>query len=214
MGCKKKSLSQSIYCKVEEYDSRKNDDDSEVPLWPTGSVAKRVCTWPTFLAFWRRNYNNVKVRPKGADTCTDCFILLNAFRSKQVIKCDDNSDMEMSSSCSSDTASYVSSDESDNELETENENYQEKIWEAKKHVMQYQAQRRLSKHYIHLSRLDFSNNIPTCFRRNVLTIDMGQNLGLPNLEAEQCGDTYYFSPLTCYLFGVVDNSTPQATMNA
>ena len=36
---------------------------------------------------------------------------------------------------------------------------------------------------------------------------MGQNLSLPNLEGEQPGNTYYFSPLTAYLFGVVDNAT-------
>ena len=36
---------------------------------------------------------------------------------------------------------------------------------------------------------------------------MGQNLGLPNFEGEQPGDTYYFSPLTVLLFGIVDNTT-------
>ena len=36
---------------------------------------------------------------------------------------------------------------------------------------------------------------------------MGQNLCLPNFEAEQPGDTFYLSPLTVLLFGVVDNAT-------
>ena len=36
---------------------------------------------------------------------------------------------------------------------------------------------------------------------------MGQNPGLPNFEGEQPGDTYYFSPLTVLLFGIVDNAT-------
>ena len=35
---------------------------------------------------------------------------------------------------------------------------------------------------------------------------MGQNLCLPNFEAEQPGDTFYLSPLTVLLFGVVDNA--------
>ena len=36
---------------------------------------------------------------------------------------------------------------------------------------------------------------------------MGQNLCLPNFEAEQPGDTYYLSPLMVLLLGVVDNAT-------
>ena len=35
---------------------------------------------------------------------------------------------------------------------------------------------------------------------------MGQNLCLPNFEAEQPGDTYYLSPLTVLLFGVVEKA--------
>ena len=54
-----------------------------------------------------------------------------------------------------------------------------------------------------------ANRLPSLFRCKVLTIDMGQNLCLPNFEAKQPGDTtYYFSPLTILvlLFGVVDNA--------
>ena len=36
---------------------------------------------------------------------------------------------------------------------------------------------------------------------------MGQNLNLPSFEGEQPGDTFYLSPLTVLLFGVVDNAT-------
>ena len=34
---------------------------------------------------------------------------------------------------------------------------------------------------------------------------MGQNLCIPNFKDEQPGDTYYLTPLTILLFGVVDN---------
>lgn len=36
---------------------------------------------------------------------------------------------------------------------------------------------------------------------------MGQNLSLPNFAGEQPGDTYYFSPISVNLFGVVDCAT-------
>ena len=54
-----------------------------------------------------------------------------------------------------------------------------------------------------------ANRLPSLFHPKVLTIDMGQNLCLPNFEAKQPGDTYYFSPLTILLFWVVDNATEE-----
>ena len=77
---KKKSRSLTIYEKVKNYDKRPFDDDSEVPLWPTGSQQKKICTWPCFLAFWKTNYKHIKVRAKGADTCTDCLIFMNCLK--------------------------------------------------------------------------------------------------------------------------------------
>jgi len=41
-------------------------------------------------------------------------------------------------------------------------------------------------------------------------VDYAQNLGLPHFGGEQPGDTYYYSPLAVYCFGVVDTScTPE-----
>ena len=65
-------------------------------------------------------------------------------------------------------------------------------------------QRELYKERIKIAHLD--DLLPSLFRRWCLTIDMGQNLSLPNLEANQAGDTYYMSPLSCFVFGVVDNA--------
>jgi hypothetical protein len=43
-----------------------------------------------------------------------------------------------------------------------------------------------------------------------LVADYSQNLGLPHFGEEQPGDTYYFSPLSVFVFGVVDVSyTPE-----
>ena len=75
------------------------------------------------------------------------------------------------------------------------------------HVLQYQAQRSLVKHIVSIAKNDVNNNLPVQFRRKVIIINMGQNLGPPNFEGEQPGGTYYFSPLTVLLFGIVDNVT-------
>ena len=77
---------------------------------------------------------------------------------------------------------------------------------AKYHVQMYQIQRNWATKVISIARLDITYHLLSLFRRKVLTIDMGQNLCLPNLEVEQTGDTYYMSPLTVLIFGVVNNS--------
>ena len=48
-----------------------------------------------------------------------------------------------------------------------------------------------------------------------LVVDFCQNLALPNLVADQPGETYYFSPLGVYCFSVADVSlSDQAYLNA
>eukprot|EP00957_Ditylum_brightwellii_P129112 9848438-Ditylum_brightwellii.AAC.1 len=37
---------------------------------------------------------------------------------------------------------------------------------------------------------------------------MGQNMGVPSFNSNQMGDTFYFTPLTAFVFGVVDTSIP------
>ena len=39
----------------------------------------------------------------------------------------------------------------------------------------------------------------------VYTADYSQNMGLPNFAGEQPGETYYYSPLQAFVFGVVEN---------
>mmetsp|Transcript_29631 Transcript_29631/g.43117 ORF Transcript_29631/g.43117 Transcript_29631/m.43117 type:complete len:202 (+) Transcript_29631:254-859(+) len=71
-----KSRAQTMYQALSNYEQRPNDDEAEVPLWPSGSETKKVCSWFKFLHFWKAHYSNIKVRAKGADTCTDCMILI------------------------------------------------------------------------------------------------------------------------------------------
>lgn len=87
------------------------------------------------------------------------------------------------------------------------ESVEQTLREAKEHVRQYQLQRNCTKDYIKIAQLDVTNQVPPMDRELVLTMDMGQNIGLPNFSGNQPGDVYYFSPLRVYLFGVVDNAT-------
>ena len=79
----KLSSAKTQYKPVSEYAPRPHDDDDDVPLWPQGSVSLRVISWPPFLSYWQRKFPYIKIRKKGADTCTDCQILCNQFRTRQ-----------------------------------------------------------------------------------------------------------------------------------
>ena len=79
--------------------------------------------------------------------------------------------------------------------------------EAEAHVKQYKAQRDYKSKIELRARKEVTENLDFKERNNCLTINMDQNLGLPNFEAEQVGDTYCLSPLT-FVFSVNDDSHP------
>ena len=90
------------------------------------------------------------------------------------------------------TATARSADDSagkhDVDIENEIDTVEVILAKAKSHVQIYQIQRNWARNVISIVRLDITHHLPSLFRRKVLTIDMGQNLCLPNLEGEQPGD--------------------------
>eukprot|EP00957_Ditylum_brightwellii_P059588 4524321-Ditylum_brightwellii.AAC.1 len=40
--------------------------------------AQPICSWFAFHFYWKRRFPNIKVRKRGADTCTDCRMFLNS----------------------------------------------------------------------------------------------------------------------------------------
>ena len=173
-----------------------------------------VVTWPCFLRYWNKNFSHITIsKNKSAeDTCTDCYVLCNEFRMRPGFwkrqefeerdddvgtEIEDEDDKNLNHLC-------------EQEIKAEIERTDGAVVEmAQEHVCLYQIQR---PHLILCARLDITPHLPSLFRwKVVLTIDMGQNLCLSNLEAQQPGDMYYyFSPPTILLlFGVVNNATDE-----
>ena len=208
----KKSSALTIYTPVSAFERRPHDDDEFIPLWPQGSEYLRVVSWPTFLSYWKRKFPFIKLRKKGADTCTDCLLLCNEFRMRQArgdrrrAALQGNEEEEGTDTESEEEENGEDRDD-EGTLEQVIETMAETIEKAREHVSSYQIQRNHGRQLISLARLDITHLLPSLIRRKVLTIDMGQNLCLPNFEAEQPGDTFYLSPLTVLLFGVVNNAT-------
>ena len=210
----KASSAKTTYKSLADFTPRPHDDDEDIPLWPEGSTGLKPVSWPTFLRYWKRNFPHLKIRKNGADTCTDCQILCNQFRTRQAradrrrARTNQASDEDESwDSTESEDSLDGNTDELEEQVEGEVEMMAAMVEEARKHVSAYQVQRNMARSIINLARHDIKYILSSLCRRTVLTIDMGQNLCLPNFEGEQPGDTFYLSPLTVLLFGVVDNVT-------
>ena len=139
-----KSRQKGIYCPSKEYSSRPHDDDSEIPLWPSGSEAKDVCSWTKFIHFWKYKYSNIKMRKRGADTCTDCLksandLCVTASQGRQT-----NDDGGSGSDEEAVSAEIVTDGSDDNlQLVSAINSVEQKLSIARLHVLQYQVQRNL-----------------------------------------------------------------------
>ena len=79
---------------------------------------------------------------------------------------------------------FDSDGENNIELVSQMQSMEEKLAEAHLHILLYQAQCKMVDNSIALAKTDVDNSLPSQFWRKVITIDMGQNFGLPNFEEE------------------------------
>lgn len=91
---------------------------------------KKIVSWPQFLTYWDEKFSRIKATKKGADTCTDCLVLVNqfrTFRSRDILRIE--------------AASMDDSEENNSgaEIVREIEGSEEIIAKVKFHVKQYQT---------------------------------------------------------------------------
>jgi hypothetical protein len=71
------------------------------------------------------------------------------------------------------------------------------------HVEQANVMRELAQKRAQEAKDDIENGVLHPEKRYCLLCDYAQNLGIPHFGKEQPGDTYYNSPLSKNLFGIV-----------
>ena len=111
----------------------------------------KICSWPVFHSFWKHNYSHIRIRKRGADTCTDCLIYLNTFARQKDESADKGSDDSDSDTDAGERMNAVI------------ENAEDSLQKAKEHVKKYQLQRSLSKFYISVAKLDLTHHLPSLF---------------------------------------------------
>ena len=132
----------------------------------------------TFLAFWTKHYPKLVIPRAREDICNECFIFAHSFRYY--------SEPRMTHTAPT-----------KNDIVNDFENREKMVEQARLHVKRAEAQRR------------YFNSISKAIDDDseVLVMDFMQNLGIPYLGSEQSGATYYYSPLTVNVFGVVNMKT-------
>ena len=189
-----------------------------------------VPSWTAYRTFWEKEYGQLKVSKPSEDICGYCFKFHNSYKFKQaqqraqlrdeasndLLLClpgeilpMPNSELETTSTSQEGTPGprqVVSVEvEADAEI-LENERFL--IKEASEHVKMASAQQKLVSNKIELARSDGKNQVPHRDRTYTLIVDYAQNMELPWFGETQPGETYYYTPLAIYNFGVVDVSHP------
>ena len=102
-----------------------------------------------------------------------------------------------------DNTQLLTENESSDTEENRNDQY---IVDSAAHIRQARAQRVYCNEKVRICKQNKQENLHFNCSNFVITFDFAQNLQLPYFGEEQPGDTYYFSPLSLNVFGIVDHS--------
>ena len=117
---------------------------------------------------------------------------------------DSSVEQQESNSESSHNDSESELDEEDGDgLNFKNEQLSKEMYE---HCLMWKTQRDHVRTQKEKAKSDFLEKVLWPCRHDMFVCDYAQNLDMPHFGCEQPGDTYYFSPLTINVFGIVDYS--------
>ena len=159
-----------------------------------------IPAWSTFRKFWDKNYPKLKIQKPSKDICGECYKHANRFKILAGRRVDDGEDSDEENDEANVSNPRSEAEELQRMLDSESE-----VKKAAKHVHMAEAQRTLfNRQKLEAIRTRFNEK-----SERVLTFvcDYAQNMTLPNFGSEQPGETYYYSPLNVYCFGIVDTSS-------
>lgn len=199
-----------------------------------GMEQQPVCSWSMFVQYWNKMFPLLIIARPREDICGECYIYANRHKylsSRLKKKTVDDQQLEGDVSDDEEGDEYVirsaeeeattttdnqedsTSGPGDNDSDPSSSDdiviqQEELILKAAKHVEMARIQRKYyqdkKQEAVDTANLDPSQRC-LCF-----VADYAQNMGVPSFGYEQPGETYYYSPMNAYCFGVVDCSkTPE-----
>jgi hypothetical protein len=210
---------------------RESATPREGQVWMDSGLQRNdIASWFGFRSFWDNNYFKIRVHKPSHDVCDECFkfrhrhqalverIELEAFEAAKAVETindaaallDDpeigdlvvNDDGEIDLDGLTFTCLPCSASEPQKELE-------QATTKMSRHVQNASVQRDLVNEKMAKSRADANAQVPHIERTFTFVADYMQNMSLPYFGGEQPGETYYLSPETIYLFGVVEEFTKE-----
>jgi hypothetical protein len=161
----------------------------------------------SFKAYWDKHFPKMKIQSAAADICDECFVFANQVRYRQRLTGKEGAD-----ALKDDMEDDRIANDSVKEKESDALQAETLILNAAEHVNKQQKQRKLFKHVKDQARNQILKG--TSVQIHTFVADYSQNMSVPNLAGEQPGKAYYLSPLSAFVFGVVDCSNKKTSLAA
>lgn len=186
-----------------------------------------VCSWKTFLHFWRNNYSYIAVGKPSEDVCNACHKYCNQLKYNNMKAKEDSNDAEGDSDdedFNEDELNDRDSEDKPTEKPSDTpfsvltvppdvESTEEIIMNAEQHVKDAKAMREYANMKMKKAR-ESKGRDEWSSSKDCLVADYCQNMALPHQGMTQPGETYYFSPLTINCFGTADAGFENPQMRA
>jgi hypothetical protein len=175
-----------------------------------GLDQQEIPSLTSYNSFWEKHYDKLKVRKPTEDICGYCYRIYNSSKFRlstfdaEQVEDENNREGDLGVTC--DDTSESTTTEGLVNVSKEVGHWERLLLDASLHVQRARAQRQLLHNKQTKATRDKVNNISHCNRHYCLIADYSQNLNLPHFGSTQPGETYFYTPLILYLFGVVDTS--------
>jgi hypothetical protein len=167
-----------------------------------GTEQQKAPAWSSFRRYWAKHHPKLFIAGAREDVCNQCYIFANRHRyASRKKKTGEENDVDEDDD-EVQGPPVAEDDANEDEDLAAMVNGEEMVMNAARHVEMAQQQRSLYQR----KRQAAINTAALPPEERVLcyVADYAQNMYIPNFAGEQPGATYYYSPMSCYVFGVVD----------
>jgi hypothetical protein len=180
-----------------------------------------VCSWAFFWGYWNCYYSKIVVRKPSKDICGLCYQFHLGNRAAQPstptvlvndpysVELDDNDDSSLIAADDNDEddEDKDKGNDDDNEelmLEEREQEIHEKATIIKQHIEDATSMRELCRKVVEEAKAATRDNVADSEMVITIVADYCQNMEMPFFGKDQPGDTYYYTPKTINMFGIVN----------
>ena len=203
------------YCFESGHVAKRNSFDKYVfedrndPEWKEDEdIIMEVFSWWKFLNHWKKHHGYLRIRKPAKDICQQCFLFSNHHKYRiRSEEANDDDDEDSESTDDEDNNQYDDMIMATGIVRLSDDDIKKRencVMDAAEHVSDARNMREYANEKIALCKA--TNNLQREDKVVTLVCDYSQNGEIPSFGSEQPGEVYYFSPLTIFIFGIVDTN--------